>query len=420
MTKQIDNQFKLLLSALIQNNTNRAFQDIDSEFFSMISPAKVLELFTTVSFDQNLEALKSLVDLGVLDMIDLEHFNPLCIVIKDQFLEGVQYLSNYSELLESNLQNGETTLTFAMKHGDDEIVKALVDKAENLFQNNQQDENIVTLSLKRENKEILNYIREKHPEIDKLILKVEEQKQWNEVGSALTKVFAIAENDYSNQTLNFDQIMDEMVGKVERTQKDIRKMEESFLKEIKDHFIRVSEEKKAKIEHILPKNININTANERGQTLFMIAAQRGQYQLLKEMGSRSPSVSLRDIHGRNIVHYAIESVDKNIFNLLKTWGADFNAQDKKMMTPLFYAIKKESEAAVKLLLDAGAKPNKHCQNVYPLHLAAQKGNLKICQILIDHGASNYQADTKGRTPADIAFDSGHTAASIYLRKLKVG
>lgn len=88
--------------------------------------------------------------------------------------------------------------------------------------------------------------------------------------------------------------------------------------------------------------------------------------------------------------------------LLEIDSSLLNARDKDGSTPLHCAIWKGHQAAVALLLEAGADVNAHNENDHwgttPLHAAAHANQAAIAQLLIDGGASVNAKDREGRTP----------------------
>jgi hypothetical protein len=77
-------------------------------------------------------------------------------------------------------------------------------------------------------------------------------------------------------------------------------------------------------------------------------------------------------------------------------------------TPLIWAPEKGSTACVKILLDAGADPNKFEYDRWSaLHWAARNDHLGIVKLLIDHGAVLDPQDDKGHTPLEWAADREH-------------
>ena len=56
----------------------------------------------------------------------------------------------------------------------------------------------------------------------------------------------------------------------------------------------------------------------------------------------------------------------------------------------------------------------------PLHLAAEKGHLKVVQLLVESGAKCDLTTKDGRTALDVAVDYGHVEIVRFLSELGEG
>jgi tankyrase len=107
---------------------------------------------------------------------------------------------------------------------------------------------------------------------------------------------------------------------------------------------------------------------------------------------------------------------KAITSLLEA-GADIQETDKNGVTPLHFAVRFRSPAAVETLLQHGANPNQACKRSgsTPLHravtttgapaTAGKQGEAKeIIKLLLASGADPALKNKNGKTPADYVND----------------
>ncbi|KAM0435812.1 hypothetical protein ACHAPT_002700 [Fusarium lateritium] len=77
----------------------------------------------------------------------------------------------------------------------------------------------------------------------------------------------------------------------------------------------------------------------------------------------------------------------NMARMLLSHGADVNARDTELLTPLHSAADYNLEPMVKILLEAGADPNaRDYEGTTPLGQAAIVGNMDMIRNLLEHGA----------------------------------
>ena len=93
-------------------------------------------------------------------------------------------------------------------------------------------------------------------------------------------------------------------------------------------------------------------------------------------------------------------------------GANPSAQDKKLKTPLDYAIDANAEEVVELLRTNGGKTGAELS----IHTAAKRGDLQAIQQHLDAGVDVNQLDDSGATPLDYAAKRETEETADFLRK----
>jgi ankyrin repeat protein len=86
-------------------------------------------------------------------------------------------------------------------------------------------------------------------------------------------------------------------------------------------------------------------------------------------------------------------------------GAPVDTQNEGGQTPLHKAVAYRRLSAAKFLLDRGANPNAEINakkypfwSGTPLHEAAENGDAKMFDLLVEYGANINAKDAYGRTP----------------------
>lgn len=82
---------------------------------------------------------------------------------------------------------------------------------------------------------------------------------------------------------------------------------------------------------------------------------------------------------------------------------DVNFFDKKLRTPLYYAVKSQNMKIIEFLLESGARPNTIVgKKETVLHLAFSIGNYEIIKLLMLFGANPFIQNFVGKLPHQVA------------------
>ena len=135
------------------------------------------------------------------------------------------------------------------------------------------------------------------------------------------------------------------------------------------------------------------------------AVLKEDYDLASQLIGRGANVNeLRIINHLSIaeitlLHYATITINVKLIRLLINYGANCNARDSLMCTPLHYAVRiKDCPDIIEELLNAGADPDVQMVSEHqfyqckPLHAAVALGFNRSAQVLIARGASLEEQD----------------------------
>lgn len=163
-----------------------------------------------------------------------------------------------------------------------------------------------------------------------------------------------------------------------------------------------------------------------GDTALHISAAAHQRRLVESLVKKGADVRARNRRGAEPLHYAADggpdaigwdsAAQSDVIAYLTDAGADPNALDKSGVAPLHRAVRNRCSMAVSTLIDNGADPLlRNKSGSTPLHLAVQNTGKsasgsegardeqgRIIVLLLGHGASPTDADTKGKTVAAAA------------------
>uniref|UniRef100_A0A4W4E206 ZU5 domain-containing protein n=1 Tax=Electrophorus electricus TaxID=8005 RepID=A0A4W4E206_ELEEL len=190
------------------------------------------------------------------------------------------------------------------------------------------------------------------------------------------------------------------------------------------------------LDHI-KNGIDINTANQKGNTALHIAALAGQDKVVAELVNCGANVNAQSQKGFSPLYMAAQENHLEVVKFLLENGANQSLPTEDGFTPLAVALQQGHENVVALLINYGTKGKVHLPALHiaarnddtrtaavllqndpnpdvlsktgftPLHIAAHYENLSVAQLLINRGADVNFTPKNGITPLHIAARRGN-------------
>lgn len=175
-----------------------------------------------------------------------------------------------------------------------------------------------------------------------------------------------------------------------------------------------------KLQKLLQKYPRIvDEKNEDSWTALIIAAYRGNVELVKELIAAGAKLEEKNNYGWTAFMLAAQAGRAEVVTLLIAAGTKFDKKEKDGRTALMAAAYKGHVEVVKLLIAAGAKlEEKDKYGWTPLIAAAYKGRAEIIKLLVAAGANVDEKNKDGRKARDIAISENH--GEIYDKAVEAG
>lgn len=123
--------------------------------------------------------------------------------------------------------------------------------------------------------------------------------------------------------------------------------------------------------------------------------------------------------GETAVFFAVRKKDLELLKLFAEYGANVDIQNKKGETILHIVCNEGMDVFARYLYKMGANPNlKDLDERTPLHVATEKGHLKLVELLVDKFRASVHERTKdGSTLMHLASKSGNPyISSVFIKK----
>lgn len=136
-------------------------------------------------------------------------------------------------------------------------------------------------------------------------------------------------------------------------------------------------------------------------------------EMLSEPGG-STIINSRDItDGHNALHIAVERRDVTWINFLTGRGANTNLATNRGVTPLLRAVQIGFDEGVEALVNAGARVDDENQaGETPLMSAVHQRDIGLMRVLLEAGADPDRVDNSGRSARDYAELDGENSTTL--------
>lgn len=172
----------------------------------------------------------------------------------------------------------------------------------------------------------------------------------------------------------------------------------------------------AVLEYFIKKGVATNSADEKGNTPFMLAAESNNLQVIKLMQTASTNINATNKAGDHALNLALAHNTPEVVDYLISQGADPNANSGKMLVNGYRKGNVDAFAAkLKAIESLGYQPSITDADKNTLvHLAIEKGEVAIIDILLTYNVPVNTKNAEGYTPLHIAAMKSQDTAILEL------
>lgn len=170
----------------------------------------------------------------------------------------------------------------------------------------------------------------------------------------------------------------------------------------------------AKVVDLLRRGMDVNTADQQGTTLLMIAARVNNRELLRFLLDNRANAQRKNRYGDTALMIATLQGHEEIVRLMLERKVDPNQTG---WNALHYAAFENRAGIAALLLAAGTDINALAPNgSTALMLAAKRGHLETVRLLVGAQAELDHKDEEEGTALDMATRAKHGEVADFLRR----
>ena len=155
----------------------------------------------------------------------------------------------------------------------------------------------------------------------------------------------------------------------------------------------------------------VTTYSQSWHSVLLIAASKGDIPTVKDLLVFGADINVKDNNGLRPLHIAVNKSNSEMIEFLINNRANINAKNKNGLTALHYAVYHHQKDIISMLISKGANVNSrgNVRGSTPLMLAAEKGNVKLIELLLENGAKINAVDQ---------FEETALARAYRMEKLK--
>ncbi len=173
------------------------------------------------------------------------------------------------------------------------------------------------------------------------------------------------------------------------------------------------------VARLLGQGADPEERNHRGNTALHEAAKRGRGRIIDQLLQRGIPVDVRGVNAMTPLHQAVWFGHVDAAKRLLAHGASLSLKGTpQASTALHLAVDRADADMVQLLLESGANIHDRNRNMEtPLHVAAWQrwnDNTEVAELLLDYGADLDARDDLGFAPLNRAAREGSTKLASLL------
>ncbi|MEM9831233.1 MAG: ankyrin repeat domain-containing protein [Bacteroidota bacterium] len=342
----------------------------------------------------NLSLVKSLIEQGAdTDIVDDHGYSLLNFAATTGQTDQELYdflLANGSELSETN-HDGANALLLLIPHLDDfAMVDYFTDKGVDLNSKDDEGNGVFNYTARTGSQEML----------DKLIEKGVDYKDRNQVGG---NAMLFASQGFRGEVppLSFFEYLEGLgIDPDVSTDEGVTPLH---------NLARRAEDTKV-INYFLDKGVDINQANEDGNTPLMYAAAYNDLPIVEFFVEKADDINASNEDGETALTRAVDDNWAKVVRLLISEGANIDVEDEKGNTLAYYLIQsyypnyaEDFDEKLSILQEEGLDLTATQAGGNTLfHLAAEKNNLDLLKKVHTLGVDVNQQNEEGTTPLQIA------------------